>query len=728
MRRPTRASAHLGAKGRTGLLLVLLASAAAPSAAFAQGQPQSGTGTSAATASQEDDPILVTARRREERWIDVPESIDVIGGEEIARNGTEDITDLYGTVPNLYLSANPLSPGRDFVSLVIRGVGAASVGSPSVATIVDNVYTPGLTFDTGFLDLERVEALRGPQGTLFGRNTSGGAINMVLRRPDETVRGRVALAFDEFETVRLQGAVSGPLGDSVFGGVAVDLSRSGGYLDNPVLDEDANGYRRASGRLALRYRPSGDLDVNLAIDGSIERGLEGLPGVPRASRGYEVFTDFQTDERNSNFGGSLNIEHDFGGATLTATTGFRDVRANLPFDFDGGSDLVGNLSQIITRLHGEALDGRLNWLVGVYGFKERHVQERTLNLPNGTIFPGGVRTDAQDQTIRRSGVAGFADLIYTLFGRLDLEAGVRLSRETVKEHFVLDLSLPNLFGPGVDLNFTADEREQLTFNEVSPTLAATFRWTPNFTTYARFAEGYRAGGFPLAPVGADANRPYRPESSYNYEIGLKADFMRHRGHLDIAVFYIDIRNQQLATILFLNDNPNLPVAAVGNAGRSRSQGFEASFDIMPTEGLTLAANVGYTDATYRNYVDTTGMQRAGERFPYVPRWTASLSTNYSFPISDGLNLDLFGRYRFVDDIVSGTGIEGDLQFPVDSYEVVDVRAGIGNGAWQLDAFVDNLFDKYIETRVYNVNFFPTSRVFAIVAPPRRAGIRASYRF
>ncbi len=199
--------------------------------------------------------IVVTARKREERLIDVPISVAAISGAQLENNFVANVDGLFGKIPSLYFSSNLLSPGKDFVNLVIRGIGAQSAGTPAVATIVDGVYVPALSFDIEFMDVERVEVLRGPQGTLFGRNTQGGALNIVLRRPDEQTRGRVALTYDEFNTARVQAGISGPIGGVFSGGASIDYEQSDGYLVNRIIPAalgstgsvDAADYRRIAG-------------------------------------------------------------------------------------------------------------------------------------------------------------------------------------------------------------------------------------------------------------------------------------------------------------------------------------------------------------------------------------------------------------------------------------------------------------------------------------------------
>jgi len=413
--------------------------------------------------------VIVTARKREERLLDVPLSVEVIGGPDIAKQFIDNVSDLVGRVPNLYFSSNVLSPGKDFLNLVIRGVGAQGAGTPAVGTFVDGAYVPALAFDTDFMDVERVEVLRGPQGTLFGRNTEGGALSIVLRRPDADLRRSLAMTYDEFETVRAQATLTGPLSDTWFGALAGDIESSDGYLRNPVIaqhnggssrDADANDYRRFSGRGALRFKPSDVLDINVAADFSRHQGLDGYPGVPRGTDDYVVRSEFQIDALYENYGGAATVEYQFVPFLMTSITGYRRVESSLPFDFDGSPEYTGNfhdlrtLQEIVSeeiRVTGYISGGSFRWLAGVYAFSEIHDSDRAFALPQVTVFPSGVFLPADNQHLDREGIAVFADVTWTILDRIDVNAGIRFSREATDSNIKVDALVPDVFGPGQDL-------------------------------------------------------------------------------------------------------------------------------------------------------------------------------------------------------------------------------------------------------------------------------------
>ena len=698
-------------------------------------------------ANAESDTIVVTARKREESLKDVPLSVQAYSAEALEKDRIDNVENLVGRTPNLSLSSNLLSPGNDFLNIVVRGVGAQSAGAPAVGTFVDGAFVPSLSFDIGFLDVERVEVLRGPQGTLFGRNTQGGALNIVVRRPDEDFRAKAAFTYDEFNTARAQGSISGPITDKLFGGLSADISRTDGYLRNPVV-ADVNGARgtsasvpandqsRFSGRLALRYLASDNLEINLTADGSYRTGLDGHPGVPRGVEDYIVRSEFQIDGEYENYGAALNIDYALGGVDITAISAYRYVSTFLPFDFDGSPERSPNFQDIQShqefysqelRFAGEFGD-QLQWLVGAYGFLEDQVSDRSIQFSDIDLFGLDLLVDAQTQTLDRSGYAVFGDLIWQPTDWLELSGGVRYADETVDSAADLDFGLFSMGVPLPAFAVLAQPTGSTSDSNVSPTGSVRVKLTDDVSAYARYAQGFRAGGFPLAPASPISNVAFNSETSENYELGLKGSILDGSVDFDLSVFQVDISDQQVTTLVFFEGNPDLPIASVANAAESRTRGFEASINARPTEYFEFNSSFGHVDAEYREYVDTVGADRSGERFPFTPKWTAQIGGTATVPLSDFGELDLSLQYRYVGDILSGSGVDIDLQFPVESYDIIDLNASLRRNNWRFDVFVDNLTNDFVETRVFNAFFFSAPRPFSVVLPPRRIGARFTIDF
>jgi iron complex outermembrane receptor protein len=679
--------------------------------------------------------VTVTARKREERDIDVPVTVQAFSGDQLENKQVVNVTDLYATVPNLYFSANSLSPGRDLENLVIRGVGAESAGQPAVATIIDGVYQPGLAFDSDFLDASSVEVLKGPQSTIFGRNAEAGALNITLKKPDATTHESASVTVDNFNTQKVQGSVSGALTDDFFGSIAASDMHTDGYLTDPTLNGiSADRNSRWEGRLALRYKPSDQLDINWSIDSNETKGLTGEPGVPLGAGNYEVLNDFLIDAHSSTLGTVLNVEYNFGDMTFNSITGARKLTNIDPYDFSGGPvggiDYPGELMDLHEyqsilsqefRLNGKAVDSRLHWLAGVYVFQDKNTLLRRLLLPFLPAFGTSYDSYKQDQYLTNKGYAIFADATFDITEKLSLDVGERYGYEKVNSDFYQYAVIPDI----ITINSGATPETSTSYN--TPSASLLYHITADSSVYFRYAQGVRGGGFPLAPT-PDSDIAYKPEQTKNYELGAKGRVFNGTFGYDLSVFDISITDQQVDSVVYVNGDHNIPVAAISNAGKSRSRGAEANFEFHALDALTLSANAGYTDARYVTYIDADGINRSGESIPFVPRFTVDAAAGYTLN-AFGKPLTVGGDFQHVSPILSGSGIDLDIQFHIPSYNLTNFQATLGiTDRFKVDVFVKNALDKYIYTKAFNSFFFIEPRPFATVLPPRNEGVRLSYKF
>lgn len=673
--------------------------------------------------------IIVSARKRDERLQDVPVSITAFGGATLEQNGVKNVVDLYGTVPSLYFTSNVLSPGRDFQFLTIRGVGANSQLEPSTGTFVDGIYMPSLGFDVNFLSLERIEVLRGPQGTLFGRNTQGGALNIVTAKPAREFGGKVIVELDEFNSIKVASSIDVPVeDDKLYLNLATQFSYTDGFIDNTTLNTNADDWRKFAGRLSALFIPSDSVEVILRVDGSEGKGHSAVPGVVSGCDCYTVGSEFQDDQKVVNWGGSLHITASFEDMDLTAITGYREMKNTMPFDFDSSDEFINNrhdlrteqtiLSQEI-RLSSNG-SGNFNWIAGLYGYDESLTSDRQYSLFDLDTFFDDI-INRQTVSTDRKGWAAFAQATLTVSDFIDLTGGLRYSWEKVENISDVAFSVAPIAFVGAFLS----EGEK-TFKDVSPMGSVAFRWTDDTMTYVTVSKGFKGGGFDKAPGSSQVARPVGEETSINYEAGMKASFLEKRFILDASIYRVNIKDQQLQTIVLID---NVPFSAIANAGESHSQGFELSMKARPTTNLTIDANIGYTKTEFDSYIDGSNIDRAGESFPFVPEWTASIAAEYSTEISDSLELTLRGSYRYVDNYFIGSGAAFDPQFNIESYNIVDARLTLASENWDVTVFADNLFNNYISTNRWNAFFFAGDSVHRdTVLPPRRFGVRTSIRF
>lgn len=674
--------------------------------------------------------VVVTARKREETLFDVPMSLNVFSSDEIEMKGIEDTTNLIGRVPGLSLSGDLLSPGKDFAYLVTRGVGANTGGDPATPVFLDGVYQPRLGFDSGFMSVERIEILKGPQGSIFGRNSEGGAVNIVTKRPGPDFEGRISIEADDFSGHKTQLRVNTPVSDTFYTAIAVESQAHGSYLTNTTIgsgSSDANNGRTNSARIALNYIPNDSFSAYLSLDYSNFKGLNGLPGVRRGCDCYDVETEFQMDANDKNRGGSLHLKWNFDWAELSSITGYRYLSSRLPFDFDGGTRFSDNIHDFKSKQDFWSEELRLanstestSWLVGLYYFEEKSDSQRGYDLSSNPTLPGLFITD-QDVLTDRQGYAVFANMDFSLSESFSLTLGARHSSESMDGDFKTDYTITSF-----DLHVIEADQESDRFNSLTGTASLKYYINDDVMSYFTVAQGFKAGGYPLAPISPLDFTSFTPEKSINYEAGLKAELADKRVNIKAAAYYIELEDQQLSTVIEIN---GLPVAATANAGSSHVNGFEFELSAAVSESLTFNSAVGYANTEFDDYTDSSGKQRAGESFRFTPELTGSASLDYHYSLQDGMDLSLSLSYRYVDDVIQGFG-GLDTEFSVDDYQLIDISASLIDEQWQLQLYVNNVADEYVETRVWDAFFFSVDKSdsFSSVLPPRKIGLRFSYYF
>ena len=745
-----------------------------------------GVGISADTAQQTEasfvlEEIVVTARKREERLQDVPSSISVFNSTDILRLGIADVEDSFGITPGLYFTGNFLSPNRDFRQLVIRGVGANSQLEPSTATFIDGVYSPSLTFDMDFLDLQQVEILKGPQGTLFGRNTEGGAINIVTRKPSNEVRAKIRLDFDEFDTFGTSVAISGPLvTGKLAGSIAVMYDQSEGFVkQNGVAEVPYNRYfpgqdlldqfnsfgtdiesaaskRTQAVRGALRWIASDRTEVNLTADAAQFAGLDQAPGPLEGCDCYVVDGDQKFEQTSDQFGAALRVDVDFGGLEFVSITGFRESESSNPFDFDGSSIRLNNYHDFDTdqrtisqefRLTSSG-DGRFHWLAGLYGFDDKQDSNRFYSFSNldkidgtGTQhFLDGL-VNQQLVNIDRTGWAVFGQARWDITDVWELTAGVRFSEEEADVEALTRFFIPpNEVNSGGLLDnslfswpdFVTPVMDNESWSNVSPTVSLKYAWNEAVMTYLTVSQGFKAGSYQKAPVEPADVFPIDPEETTNYELGFKASLMDRHVLWDTAIYSIEIKDQQLQSAIIRG---GIVASAITNAATSEVQGFESSLTAQVSEAFTFWANVGLVDSEFSDYQitpdGTNVLDRSGDAFPNTPEWTWYVAAEYRTPVGQNKELSFYAGYRYVDNIYVGSDAAAvDPIIDVPSWHRIDLRVTLGGENWHLTVFAENVTDEYIVLSKWNPFFVQEQGDFirSRVAAPQRVGVTFQYDF
>ena len=621
-----------------------------------------GAGVAAAPAAaqtsgaSDDAEIVVTARLKQETLMDIPLAVTAVMAEDLERLEVQNVDDLYGRVPGLYKAPGSTFNTSDFAALTVRGIGFNAGLEPAVGVFIDGMYQPQIGFDTAFLDLERVEILRGPQGTLFGRNTQGGAVSLVTRKPGQEFRGKAQVTVAEFGTIRARGSISGPFGETLAGSVAVDYDRSNGFIHNILSDTRQDDHEQIAIRGALRWTPTENLDIMLQGDANQRDFNEVIRGVRLATRKYESLIDNDEPDSKSNRGVQLNVDLKLAdNLQLTSISGYRKSKSDIFSDSDsritnqaitvvpGYPPLVpsqvavfgASIDQYIAQrfvsqeLRLAYASDNFDLLAGAYYFDQHQDQDRFRLVGAGVTFPFALYI-AEEYNDDRDGYAFFSQASFRPLPGLELTGGLRYSDETVRGTGDR-VQVSTSGGPPQPLS----RNSKASFNNWSFMGSIGYEVTPSLNIYATVAEGWKAGGINRFPSNQLADLPYKEESSVNYELGLKSR-LGTIGTFNLAAYYIDVTNQQLTN--FVQNPGQVPVNTIDNAAASRVKGIEGELMLRPVEGLEFNGSFAYSDSAFKNYVRrssaTDSTDFSGKRFENVPKWTANASLLYRLPVGN----------------------------------------------------------------------------------------------
>ena len=734
-------------KIRAGSACLTLAAALAAAPAFAQ--------DSAAGAEEEDGAIVVTAQRREERLVDVPVSIAAIGEDRITATGARDVGDLGSYVPNVVIAE-----GTGLGSAVaIRGVGASSrnIGFDSrVGVYLDGVYlgqSPAI--NQSLVDIERVEVLRGPQGALFGKNTVAGAINLVTAKPKDEFSAYASVRYGNYDALSLTGRVNVPLGEGVAMKLSGSRNKRDGFIHNIVDDSYGDTVDNWTWRGQLRIDATPNLQFLVTGDGLIARENGSLGNVLTNTAGTFVDTaapgrreiSVSTIQLNNRtlWGTSLDAVLSLdSGHTLKSQTSYRDTKFHTMLDPDYSAldifyvDYHDRYKQFIEEVQFVSPGGQpFEYLVGLYYYRTDAKTDRLAytgsqgNLlfgsPNNTQLPSA-------GTVLTENIALYANLTYDITPNLELGAGFRLSRETKKATFTIDGSrLPVL---GIATGTFADKRKDEDF---SPSVTLTYKLSPEISAYARYAEGYKSGGYNLDFVSA-ASFPsgieFDKETVKNYEIGLKGSVVGGRLTFALAGFIADYQDFQINQFRDLGGGRTAIV--IGNAATVKTKGIEFEMTARPLRGLTLAGGIGFLDATYDN-LPLDPVTVVSGKLPNAPDAQASGSIEYETAVSSAVrlrgNFTYTYRGNYFSTVTNGRQATigspaGPITIPYDrvrGFGYADARLALGaeNGRWEVALVGRNIFNNtYVEG--YERDFFGT--LIEGLGDPRTYAVEATFRF
>jgi iron complex outermembrane receptor protein len=672
--------------------------------------------------------IVVTARGREESLKDVPIAVTAISGDAIKQQQLVLVRDVAAYAPGLNINSDSVTRAQ----LSIRGIGTTLIDTvqPGVGIFIDGIYQPNTTYlNSPLVDVARVEVLRGPQGTLFGNNTLGGAINVITRQPSNEWRGRIDGSMaggDNFASV--SASVSGPIVEDLLQfRVAGGYTTADGFARNVLAGGDQNPLEAKSVNATLRFLPASW--ATFTVNASYDQVFGGqTPYYPvTGPRDYSLRG--RTNQRSLatvdyyavNAKGEFEI--DSLGTTVTLVGAYNQSDTNGAGDADfGPADFFRSTnSRTLKTYTGEArFDTRwsdaFSTLLGVYyGRSTTDTATATTIVPLNFTAPA--TADSENENI-----AVFGTGFLRLGEGLDLAVGLRYDRQT------LDASTAGLAAAYKDDNF-------------QPRVTLTKRWNPEFMTYASVARGVRGGGQngPGAP-----NPIYRSDKVWTYEVGSKATALGGRLSADVAFFYNDYRDfigsNALAPSTILNPATGQPVGFVAinlNSGDVESYGAEAELSFRVTDHWRIYANATLLNARVTDaseFQELTGYAYPGDRILFVPDANYTVGTNFELPVRGDQSIILDANV-----IAKGDRVGGSLDvnsIPVlEPYYLANASLGWRNEKFEVAAFATNLFnEKYIETYV-DASLLrraglpaPLQNNVAIQGARRRVGLRGTIRF
>ncbi|GAB2558764.1 TonB-dependent receptor [Rhodanobacter koreensis] len=700
--------------------------------------------------------VVVTANKRTERLQAVPMAVAALSGEQLERQSAFSFADYATQVPGL----NVISTGAGQTQLVLRGVTSGyGQANSSVGTYIDDtpygsstVYSAGslLTPDIDPDDLQRIEVLRGPQGTLYGSNTLGGLVKFVSTPPDSTqFSGRVEAGgssvagggsgYDTHVTVNL------PLvQDKLALRINAYDRKDPGYVDNVFTGQkDLDGDKVHGARAQLLWTPTQQLSIklsalaqNLSSNSLANAGVDVDPVTLKP-----IYGDLQ-QSRAASTGEfdlryrlySADVNDDFGWATLISTSSYSTLAKGANTDYTAAYASVLNPAFGLTGVGYSLLnpitlgkftqelrlqspqDQTLEWRVGAF-----YTREHSSNVQDILSFDANTGVPVVLPTLGHISVgpaifkewAGFGDVTWHVTSQLSLLVGVRYSNDKTSYTQTGD---GILVGP---TDFTIRQSDSPTTYLFNPS----FKFSDDLMAYARIASGFRPGGPNVGvPPGLGAPVTFGPDKLVSYELGLKSTVLDKRMTIDVDAFYINWSQIQLTSYA---DG----FGFLGNGGKATSQGLEANWQYAPVRGLLLSANASWTDAKLAADTPPGLYGYKGDRLPFVPTWNVNLGADYDFPLADGWSGFVGGSYRFIGARKDDFAVVPGPRSTVPSYDEVDLRAGVNYANWTFKAYVKNVTNGRGITSVSPETTDPLGSPFAATyVMPRTVGVSATVNF
>ena len=730
----------------------LLASVAIAPAAFAQG--------AAAPEAKAPDEIIVTATRRAASVQDIPVAVTVLGGEQITRSQYTDLRDIQYLAPSVKFQP---AGGNGNPAFYIRGIGTSSFDiavDQSVSTVVDDVVqlTNGSNAFNSLVDVDRIEVLRGPQGTLFGKNSTAGVISINTKRPVLGERSDQAhIQYGSLDEVRLYNILNVPVGDHTAVRLTAAYRNKRNIVYNALRGGRANPIKESMFSAKVLTEPTDDLSIYVIAD--YQRSLNGFGdstlrsvavtpgtlafrdtlaglGIVPGPENYQNAQNVNPHGVVENYGGQLNINYAIGDHNLTSITAYRKYKQDgnasvdlMPALVNVDNHGITKANQFTQEIRLASPKGTIEYIVGAFyaHYKSDATSEQTgtlgLPVPAGTLLsPVGGLTNIG---VKGDSLAGFAEGTFHVTDTLRILAGGRYSWDkTSAEVFYTPLpgvcQIASVVVPGspcVPTPFnTRFSENSVSKGDWSGRVGVQFDVTPDVMAYATASRGYKKAA--LSTLSGRVTQ-VNPETVNAAEFGVKSQFFDHRLTINAEVYYMKFKDFQ-AQAFDTTINPPVGGFNYKNAGSLKSKGFDVEIAAQPIDGLSLGANVSYVDAKYSNFfpacprvlAGTASCFSAGNSLLFnasglqlinAPKWSFTLRGRYEAPLTDDLKGFVSADYAWRDDYFFQIGDPGTLS---KAYGLLNTNIGLADvdNRWRATFFVRNLLDKHFVANIGSYGF------------------------
>jgi len=680
-------------------------------------------------------PITVTAQRREENLQNVPISITAMNSKEMRKLGIDRVFDLQNSIPNFFLGDGTFNMRASSSIRGIAGMSRASGVETRANYYIDDVYLGrSIAVNQDLFDLERLEILKGPQGTLFGKNTVSGAINITTNKPANKWEGKISIDAGNLNYLNNYIIFNTPLKDNkLFARFSGKIMRQDGYVTNLYNNKDLNGQNIMNGRLQIRYLPASNLDINLSFDALRDRRDRRTIGIALDGAGYEaapnprdVSHNLDEFEHRDIFGGSLNMVYQFpNNYGVKSITAYRKIKnwGNLDEDlspkawvFNENENEDAHFTQEFRLISPLLKD--FNFVTGLFYFYQ--TSDFIFNLATSSDTPNNPSYAFYSKgPVKSNSLAGYFHGNLNIKNNLSLFGGLRYTYEYKEINWDQRNNKP-LY---INLENFIDTYSKGVF---SPQIGLHYNPLEQMMLYAKTSWGYKSGGWGNFTVWKFETLKLKPEYSVCYETGVKLTTFNNRLSFNMAAFINKFDDFQ--TEIWQHPHPPfetfiLPVYT--NAAKVTSKGFETDLIANPIENISLMASFGYIDAKYDKFIVASEYNYDGNKLELAPETEYNFSFEYRKPFVGVGTFSIRGDYIYKDDYYFDASNTED--YLIEGYELIGGKIGYENSSGSIGIFLwgKNLSDKlYMLTRAK----VPLPVKYAWYGIPRTFGIQVTYNF